>query len=71
LLHHAKFLFLSRYWKTNPTANQDEKLIPTEGGMYETPLRMMGVEMYFAHELGLRRCQSQKGNGRNAPMTIA
>ena len=31
------------YWNMNPTKNHDEKLMPTLGGMYDTPFNTTGL----------------------------
>ena len=69
--HHEKCRRRTTYWKINPTKNHDEKLIPTDGGMYDTPLSTIGVEMYFTKLFGRRRCHSQNGIGSKAPTTMA
>ena len=32
-----------KYWKNAPNMNQDEKLMPTLGGMYDTPFNTTGL----------------------------
>lgn len=39
------FFFLIRYWKMNPVANQEEKLIPVAGGIWVIPFKRTGVLM--------------------------
>ena len=59
------------YWKTKPTAKDEDALIPVAGGALNGFANQSGVNILDASDLGRLLVHNQNGTGIKAPNTIA
>jgi hypothetical protein len=71
LAHQEKFLFLTTYWKTNPTRKNEVALIPVAGGELNVFANQIGVKILDAQDLGRLLDHNQNGMGIKAPNIVA